>query len=271
VIPLRSLVTRTLFRISRTAVVVSSLFDYLAVSTLRLAEVRDGIRRGWQDFGGRDADIAAGLMSWEEDLVERFVQPGARVLIIGSGSGRDVIALAERGCELTGVEPADSPVRAARRALSERRLKATIVEGFFEDAPLSGNFEVIMFSYYCYTYIVESHRRVFALRKAVDLLAAGGHILISYPILVRPRSIIVKISRIMGALCRSDWRVEAGDLISVVGARNQSFYDYTHAFQAGEIEREAAAAGLELVYGRNFLDGRVIALGRAGSANSSLV
>jgi SAM-dependent methyltransferase len=267
VIRLRRLVTRALFRIGRTASGVSSLFDYLAVSTLELADLRSAIRRCWQDFLPCDADIAAGLMPWEEDVVERFVQPAARVLVIGSGSGRDLIALAERGYQVTGVEPADSPLRSAQRVLSERRLAATLIEGFFEDAPLSGEFDVAMFSYYCYSYIPESHRRVGALRKAAEHLAAGGHILVSYPILDRPRRFKIRLARMMGALCASDWRIEAGDLVSVVRT-NGPIYDYAHAFQPGEIEKEAAAAGVQLVYRRDFPDGAVVVL--SSRARSSI-
>lgn len=261
-IRLRRLLTLVLFQIARTAGSVSSLFHYLAISTLRFADMMEGIRHAWQGFCANDSEIAAGLMPWEKDLVERFVPPGAHVLIVGSGSGRDLIAIVERGCQVTGVEPADSALRTAQRVLRERQLSATLVEGFFEDAPLSGHFDVVMFSYYCYTYIPESHRRVDALRKAAALLTNGGHILISYPTVDPPRTGIIRLARMMGALCGSDWRLEAGDLIALV-SKSRPSYSYSHAFQSGEIEKEAAAAGLRLVFRRDFPDDPVVALVRA--------
>jgi SAM-dependent methyltransferase len=261
-IHLRRVLTWALFQIGNGAGSMSSLFHYLTISTLRLADMRESIRSAWQDFSPDDVDIAAGLTPREKDLVGRFLPSGARVLVVGCGSGRELIALAERGYHVTGVDPADSALRTARRIAWERELSATLVEGFFEEVPLSGLFDGIMFSPYCYGYIPESHRRVVALRKAAEHLTPGGHILISYPAQGRPRSVTIRLARLMGALSRSDWRLEAGDLVSVV-SRNQPRYSYCHEFQVGEIEQEAAAAGLTPVFGSESRTDRVVVLVRA--------
>src|SRR6266446_8777737 len=107
-------VTRAFLAGGRVSGGVSSLFHYSAASTLSLAEMKEGIRRSWQGFNSREADIAAGLMHWEKDLLQRFVHPGAAVLIIGCGSGRDLIPLAERGCRVTGIEPESSALDIVR-------------------------------------------------------------------------------------------------------------------------------------------------------------
>lgn len=54
---------------------------------------------------------------------------------------------------VTGVEPAPQAVEAATRALRARNLAATLIEGFVEDVPLEGTFDLIMFSYCCYSYM----------------------------------------------------------------------------------------------------------------------
>jgi SAM-dependent methyltransferase len=235
---------------------VSSLFHYSAASTLRLAEMKEGIRRSWQGFNSREADITEGLMLWEKELLGQFVNPGAAVLVIGCGSGRDLIALAQQGCLVTGIEPASSALDIARRMVRERQISATLIEGFFEDVQVSGIFDVVIFSCYCYCYIPESRRRIAMLREAAAHLTTGGHILVSYPSMTRVRPVIISLARIVGALCGSDWRLEAGDLVIRYG----SFYNYTHAFQPGEIEKEAAAAGLRVVYHRDFPDDPVASL-----------
>jgi len=237
-------VTRVLSSGGRVSGFVSTLLHYFAAATLRLADLKEGIRDTWQGFNSREADIAAGLMDWERDLVDRFVKPGDAVLVIGSGSGRDLIALAERGCHVTGVEPADSALEIARRVVRDRQLSADLVEGFFEDVRLSGRFSVVMFSYHCYSYIPESRRRIDALRKAATHLTAGGHILLSYATLNRPRPVIIRLARAVGVMCGSDWRLEPGDLV----AREGFFYRYGHAFSSEEIATEVAAAGLRVVY-----------------------
>src|SRR5579859_4915696 len=160
------LITRSFVFVARVSSSASSLFHYCAASTLRLQGIREGIQHFWQGFNSQDGDIAAGLMSWEDDLVQRFVSPGAAVLVVGCGSGRDLLPLVERGCRVTGVDPASSALSVAQRVLRQRHFSADLIEGFFEDVMISGSFDVVMFSYYSYSFIPESARRIRALRKA---------------------------------------------------------------------------------------------------------
>ena len=159
----------------------------------------------------------------------------------------------ERGCRVTGVEPASSALEIARRIVRERQPPVALVEGFFEDVPVAGRFAVVMFSYYSYGYIPESRRRIGVLRKAATHLSAGGHILLSYPATTRPRPVIIRMARAVGALCGSDWRLEPGDFVFQAGGH----YDYTHAFGPDEIATEAAVAGLRVVYRRDYPDATV--------------
>jgi hypothetical protein len=102
------------------------------------------------------------------------------------------------------------------------------------------------------------------LREAAAHLTTGGHILISYPSLIRVRPVIIRLARIVGALWRSDWRLEPGDLV----VRYGSFYRYEHAFEPEEIETEAAAAGLRVVYRRDSPDDPVVSLVADSSAGN---
>jgi SAM-dependent methyltransferase len=244
-------VTGPLFSIGRLFARISIVSNYLGVSTLSLEEVKDGIRRSWEGFYARDEAISSGLMDWERELMARFIRPGATVLLIGSGSGRDLIPLLEQQCRVTAVDPVLSALDAARRALRQRQLDATLLEGFFEDVPLSGSFDVVVFSFFSYSYIPQSHRRIEALRKAAAHLVPGGHVLISYPSLPQPRLILITLARAAGRICRSDWRLEPGDLVAVHGPSRPG---YAHAFRPEEIEAEAAAAGLRFAYRRSYPD-----------------
>jgi SAM-dependent methyltransferase len=244
-------VTGPLFSLGRLFARISIVSNYLGVSTLSLAEVKEGIRRSWEGFYAREEEISSGLMDWERELMTRFIRPGAAVLLIGSGSGRDLIPLLELQCRVTAVEPAVPAVDAARRALRQRQLDATLLEGFFEDVALSGSFDVVVFSFFSYSYIPQSHRRIEALRKAAAHLVPGGHVLISYPSLPQPRQILITLARAAGRICRSDWRLEPGDLVSVQGPACPG---YAHAFRPEEIEAEAAAAGLRFAYRRDHPD-----------------
>jgi SAM-dependent methyltransferase len=259
---LRRFVRNVLFRTGRAADRAASLSHYLAVGTLQAAEMKDSIRRTWQDFYDVHAATDTGFLPWEEELVDRFVPAGARVLLIGCGSGRDLIAFAEHGCSVTGVEPVAAALHIAQQTLVDRRLSATLVEGFFDDVPLAGVFDVAIFSYYCYASIPESARRIASLRKAAALLSPGGHLLVSHARHgVPPRRGAIALARVVGALCRSDWRLEAGDLVWD-NRTSAAAYSYTHTFEAGELAREATAAGLIVVFERETGDTIAIALRR---------
>jgi SAM-dependent methyltransferase len=249
------LLTRALFGLGQTAARASIVINYAAAGTLNLADVKDGIRESWEAFHNREEDIATGLMDWERNLVDRFVPPGANVLIVGAGSGRDVIPLVERGCRVTGVEPASVPLTIARRVLQRRGLAATLVEGFFEDVSISGPFDVVMFSYYSYSYIPESTRRIAALRKAASLVTVDGPIVVSYPPLPAPHPVLITIARGVAAACRRDWRLEPGDHITI---HSRAFRGFAHTFGEGEIERESAAAGLRIAYQVKYPDPVVV-------------
>ena len=245
------LLTGLLFAAGRLSSRVSLVLNYAACGTMSLDDVRDGIRQSWEGFHARDEDIATGLMDWERDLVARYVRPGEAVLIVGAGSGRDVIALVERGCHVTGVEPAGVALGLAREALRARQLSATLIEGFFEDVAVPGRFDVVMFSYYSYSYMPQAHRRIAALRKAASCLTAGGRVLISYVPMRAPHPLLIRVARATAAICRTDWRLEPGDYVTV---ESSAFRGYAHAFADGEIEREAQAAGLDVVYHATYPD-----------------
>ena len=219
---------------------VSTISDCLSIAALRLDELKEGIRTRWQDFSDADLDTEAGLMPWEQEMFERVAAPRTDVLVVGCGSGRDLFALIEQGCRVTGIDPAGDALDRAHRGLESRHLSAALIEGFFEDVPLSGRFDLVIFSYYCYSLIPMARRRIAALEKASAVLKPGGHVVVSYVAAPRPRPILVTLGRMMGALCRSDWRIEPGDVVWGLGQR----LNFQHMFASGELEQEAAAAGL---------------------------
>ncbi len=254
-------VTRIFFVVGRLLGGASSLFHNAAASTLTLAELKHGIRSSWQVFNdNRQSDVVAGLTPWEADLVDRFVKPGSTVVVAGCGSGRELLPLLARGCHVTGVDPASVALDVARRALLERQLSAQLIEGFIDDVQLPGQFDAIWFSSHCYCLIPGSARRIHALREAATHLNDGGHILVSYLSLPQPRLIAIKLARIVGRLSGSDWRLEAGDYVGWKRFEQKPYYGYLHTFHTDEIMKEAAAAGLQVVYRRDPPDDAVLAL-----------
>ena len=87
-------------------------------------------------FYEKHSSHEARLLPWEADVVDRFVAPGADVLLIGSGSGRDLLALIERGCHVTGIDPSGPGLGVTERLLRARGLTASLIHGFFDDTPI---------------------------------------------------------------------------------------------------------------------------------------
>lgn len=253
------LVTLALFRTGRLCARANRVLNHLTAGTLRIRDLRIGIEHSWEYFSAPDAAVAAGLMGWEEEVMAGFVNRDDRVLLVGSGPGRDLVALVENGYRVTGVEPAGRANATARRHLEQRGLSADIVEGFFEDVTLPGCFDVIMFSYCCYSLIPGSRRRIAALRKAAAHLTARGRIVISYLTEQSGHPILIQLARLAATVSRSDWRPERGDVVHAVDTAAPLFH-YEHPFRPGEIESEALDAGLRTAHRYDFPVNPVVVL-----------
>jgi SAM-dependent methyltransferase len=256
------LVTVALFRVGRLFARAHRIFNHLAAGTLSVNDLRAGVAHTWERDEQRDEAVAAGLMPWEEDLVSRFLNPRSAVLLVGSGPGRDLVALVARGYKVTGVEPARRATATARRHLESRGLSADIIEGFFEDVDVPTPFDVIIFSYCCYSLTPQSGRRIGVLRKAAAHLAEGGRIIISYMVHQSGHPAWIQLARMTATISGSDWRPERGDVLHPLDPARPLFY-YEHAFGPGEIDAEAAAAGLRVADRFDIPGNPVVVLARA--------
>src|SRR3954471_12313090 len=131
--PLRSAIAPLLFHAGRMADRASRTTVYLAAGTRRLEEMRADHRRAWDAYYEKHAAHESGLLPWEEECLSRFAGPGTAALLVGCGSGRDLVALAERGCEVTGMDPSGKGLEIADRLLRVRGFSAKLIHGFFED------------------------------------------------------------------------------------------------------------------------------------------
>jgi SAM-dependent methyltransferase len=218
----------------------------VAIGLMTLRDLRAGIEQSWNHFHASPTEIDMGLFPWEQAFVDRFVKPMDRVLVIGCGTGRDIMPLARMGCEVVGVEPAATAAATARRALAGHGLTATVVDGYVEDVMLPGVFDAIMLSYFCYSYIPGRRRRVEVLNKARAQLNPNGRILLSYSSSSNPPARLAW-AQAVGRWRRSNWQVEDGDLL-VLQRGGAGLFAYEHVFAGNEIAEEIAAAGLEVCH-----------------------
>jgi SAM-dependent methyltransferase len=226
----------------------SRAFMYLAAGALRLHDLREAIANTWHEFFRSEAAILSGLMSWESAFFGRFLKPGDHVLLVGCGTGRDLIALLKLGYRVDGLDVSARAIALARRMLEREHLSAELSTGPIEVVALPGRYDACIFSWFCYGYIPQADSRIAVLRKVQALLNPGGRILISYvPADRPPRSLPIRLARLAARLTRSDWRPELGDVIGP-GAGDRRAIRYEHQFQEGELDGEARAAGLTVVF-----------------------
>ncbi|MBI3638109.1 MAG: methyltransferase domain-containing protein [Candidatus Rokubacteria bacterium] len=243
---IRARAIRSIFAARRALNRAAELARYVAVGLMRSDELRTAIATAWTGFMPDERGVpSTELFAWESDVYLRVLKPTDRILLVGCGTGRDLIALLELGYRADGLELVAACAAAARARLAERGLAAVVATGAIETAPLDAVYDVFIFSYWCYSYIPQSATRTHILRRLRERLPPDGRIVIPYipaPSAVRP--ILITVARLLGRLTRSGWQPEAGDVFldgpTAVGLH------YQHHFGEDEIEREVRAAGLRI-------------------------
>jgi SAM-dependent methyltransferase len=230
---------------------------YLAAGTLHRDELSAAIASRWNGFAVTEEAVLSGLWDWERRWYPRHLRADDRALLVGCGTGRDLIGLIRLGYHVDGLELVPESATLARAMLLKLGLRAQVITGAIEDAALPGPYDAVIFSWYSYSYIATRARRVATLGRVGTALAPGGRILLSYVIDdAPPRTLPLAFTRVVGALARTDWRPEPGDKIWA-GDRPRSLH-YEHQFRRGEIEGEAGDAGLRVVSHERDDDGRAV-------------
>jgi SAM-dependent methyltransferase len=229
--------TRALFSSGRALERLSQLSFRLSAVTSSRADLNRATEREWHEFAvHRPASVE--LQAWERDFYKRHLFRGERALLIGCGSGRDLVGIANLGLQVDGVDPVAQATRMAQKLAAEHRLEARIDVARIEDYVVPGRYDAFVFSWFCYALIPESHTRVAVLRGLADHLNPGGRVLLSHVYNPnRPSRRAFALLRRVQQVFVSDWQLEYGDLIDYGG-------QYAHAFALDEVLDEAARAGL---------------------------
>jgi SAM-dependent methyltransferase len=242
--PSRGALVRLFCRLARGLQAGGALASVLAAAALPRKEREEALARRWSDLGADQAAEPAGLLAWEATFYLPRLRPVDRILLVGCGSGRDLVPLLERGHVVDGLDVARSAVEAGRRLLAGLGLQAALHLGSIEDATLDSRYDVVVFSWLCYGFIPGAPARVRALGNARRHLADGGRVLVSYARREGPASLA---SRLGGLACRllgTDFTPEPGDLLVVSDLPDGFRLHHERSFTGEEVEREARAAGL---------------------------
>jgi SAM-dependent methyltransferase len=216
---------------------------YASAGLLNRDQLGRAIAGRWSQWGLDERYALMGLFGWEEPFVRRFLKPDDRILIVGSGSGREVIALRRDGYYVEGLEPAAAAAELSRDIMKRAGVDARIRIGGIETVELDSAYDLFIFSWYCYSYIAHRATRIAALRSARAHLAPGGRIILSYitgePI---PKRLPYGVAAVAARLTSAGWTPEKNDVLSF----EPGGLHFEHHFAPGEVEDEARAAGLKV-------------------------
>ena len=169
----RILAARFMIRLGR-------LLQTLAVSVMRPDDLIEFSRRFYADpasvKGWSRADILdEGLAPEEKDLLERSPVRSGRLLLLGVGGGREAIALAREGFQVTGVDFVAGMIESAKANATGRGIS---IEGLVQeisrlDVP-EGSHDLAWLSARMYSCIPTRRRRTAMLRRIARALRSGG-------------------------------------------------------------------------------------------------
>jgi SAM-dependent methyltransferase len=233
---------------------------YVGAGLLGVDDLRRVTTERWQEFGASDRFVDSGLLPWEAPFYARWLGRDDDVLVVGCGTGRDLVALLRAGHRAEGLEPAERAAVAARAALLARGFDAPVRIGYIEDAARDRAWDAIVFSWYCYSYIPFRSTRVATLRCARDRLAPRGRLLLSVITADEPpRRLPTALTALVARLSRAGWQPEPHD---VLRTESRGLH-WERRFVPGEVRSEASEAGLTVIHEENDVDGGRLVLGSA--------
>jgi hypothetical protein len=123
----------------------------------------------------------SGFMSWEASLVERYFQPGSRVLVAAAGAGREILALRKAGHEAEGFECSLPLVRAGKEIFDRLGERYSVVASAPDSVPSGpADYDALVLGWSAYTHIPTKVRRVAFLEALKCRSVPGSPLMLSF-------------------------------------------------------------------------------------------
>ena len=187
-------------------------------------------------------DIDAGLAA----KIREHLPAGGRVLVVGSGTGRECFALAAAGWQVTGLDFAPAMVEAARREAERRDVEVEFAIGDLRSHEVArGSLAGVVFTYDVYSFVPQRTTRLEVLRAIHDWLMPGGAVFLSARKL---HSLYDRLILTLQWLARRrrpslEWGDSHTRWITGEGRLDRSF---VHYFTEAQLRHEIAAGGFRL-------------------------
>jgi SAM-dependent methyltransferase len=201
----------------------------------------------WRDI------VAEGLAPHEKIYIDRHFRPGARLLDIGCGGGRDSMALRRCGFAVVGVDLVHGLVATAADGARESGIDLpyavmnAVALGFAD-----GRFDGVLMLAQVLACIPYRENRLRALREAHRVLRPGGRLVLTshcrnchwkYRLTFAVMDPLRRAGRAVGLPL-----LEAGDrFATVIGSAKSRGRHYLRMYSREEVARDLSAAGFRLI------------------------
>jgi hypothetical protein len=182
-----------------------------------------------------------GLWGWEQQAIARQFGSCRRLMVVGAGGGREVLALRRLGYEVDGFECDPGLAARANELLAAEGLVGTMRPCAPDECPhAEGPYDGIVIGWGTYLHIPGKGRRIDFLRGLRRLMSNDSPLLVSFLCRSRHQR---RMRVIAGVANRIRWLlhrefVELGDILDP---------HFFHFFTREEIVAELEAAGFQLV------------------------
>ncbi len=178
------------------------------------------------------------------DWIVAEVPRGHRILVVGSGTGKECFALAREGYEVAGIDFSGPMVALARQEAARLNLPVSFQEADLRSfqAPRAG-LGAVLFTYEVYSFVPSESARVDLLRTLASMLEPGGRIFLSARRLRGGYEALMLSLQWMGRSrgAGKEWGDSHSRWIAPDGILRRSFI---HLFTKGRLRRETRRAGL---------------------------
>ncbi len=183
-----------------------------------------------------------GLWPWEIALTESYLNSARDILIAGCGGGREMIALAAAGFDVSGFDCCSELTAVCRKYLQDESFPGKVYDALPNSFPESlGKFDALIIGRGVYHHIVGRKSRIAFLKNCHQHMKQDAPLLIFDFLQKRNNqtydSALYKVSTGINKLVRNKPPVEMGDKIG------NSFY---HEFDESELKSELNSAGFDL-------------------------
>jgi len=198
-------------------------------------------------------DQQDGLHRWEKEVLDRYRINSGRILVLGSGWGREAIAIAQRGVSVVGVEANAIAVRCAHREAQAIGAPAMFLQADLLKLPTDREwFDCVLLSQEMYSAIAGKSQRQTWLANLRCVLRPNGTVILSFlperPQVSRKRSAFRRVNMMLARLPGANLAYQPGD--DCCGGH------FLHWFQdEAEVRSELVGAGAriqELNWARGF-------------------